>query len=532
MHGRTCNLPNQKYIIGTRGSLLALTQCGQIKDQLEKLTGDSFELKVITTQGDLQTDKPLWQLDGKDFFTKELDTALLLGEVDLVVHSYKDLGSERPEGIGLASVTRRGFAQDILFVKKETLLNINNKEDFIVGTSSPRRIVNLESTLADFLPSEKKLNIKTKMLRGNVNTRIGKLHTQDYDAIVLALPGIERLAQTPGSHEELTKLLDGLDYMILPQSEFPSAASQGALAIEYNEARKDNGELLEKLKRVECQNTKNEIIRERQAFNQYGGGCHLAVGINVFKSGDYYLHTHKGISDKKEIQETLLEGSFPSPESKGKNIFIGLPNDKLKSLEVSEVIFGDSYITKESIVELDPKVSSQSKHLYVASSYCIPLLEKLPNYSSLFSAGVKSMKALAKKGYFVNATSDSKGDDYLLTILASKALQIIHKNKENESLVLTHAHSSSQIGEVVPAYSRSKNTNTDLDLLKAKLKDTQVFFWTSFLQYESYVELDPSIKEKFHCCGLGKTHKLFTQNNLSVRPFSSINEFLSFTHKL
>ena len=95
----------KKYLIGTRGSLLALTQCTQVKNQLEKITGDQFELKVIKTQGDQITDKPLWQLEGKDFFTKELDAALLTGDVDLVVHSYKDLGSDRPEGIKLAAIT-------------------------------------------------------------------------------------------------------------------------------------------------------------------------------------------------------------------------------------------------------------------------------------------------------------------------------------------------------------------------------------------------------------------------------------------
>ena len=79
------------YKIGTRGSLLALTQCNQVKAELERITGDTFELDVIKTQGDMITNAPLWQLDGKDFFTKELDEALLSGRVDLVVHSYKDL---------------------------------------------------------------------------------------------------------------------------------------------------------------------------------------------------------------------------------------------------------------------------------------------------------------------------------------------------------------------------------------------------------------------------------------------------------
>ena len=143
-----------KYIIGTRGSLLALTQCGQIKDELERITGDEFSLKVIKTQGDQIVDKPLWQLEGKDFFTKELDAALLTGDVDMVVHSYKDLGSERPEGIHLAAITKRSFASDILLIKDETISKIKEKKTFIVGTSSPRRIVNIEKNLGEFLPTD------------------------------------------------------------------------------------------------------------------------------------------------------------------------------------------------------------------------------------------------------------------------------------------------------------------------------------------------------------------------------------------
>ena len=140
------------YKIGTRGSLLAVTQCTLIANEMTKRTGAQFELIKIKTQGDAQTDKPLWQMDGKDFFTKELDQALLQNEVDLVVHSYKDLGSDRPDGIGLATITERKFANDILLIRDETISQIKDISEFNIGTSSPRRIVTAESTLKDFLP--------------------------------------------------------------------------------------------------------------------------------------------------------------------------------------------------------------------------------------------------------------------------------------------------------------------------------------------------------------------------------------------
>src|SRR5690606_21785539 len=136
------------YKIGTRGSLLAVTQSTLMKNELERISGEKFELVLIKTQGDQITNKPLWQLEGKDCFTKELDEALLAGTVDLVIHSYKDLGSERPQGIKLAAVTERKFAHDILLIPQKNVDALSNWEgDFIVGTSSPRRIVNLTRSL-------------------------------------------------------------------------------------------------------------------------------------------------------------------------------------------------------------------------------------------------------------------------------------------------------------------------------------------------------------------------------------------------
>src|SRR5690606_7174765 len=133
-----------------------------------------------------------------------------------------------------------------LLIRKDVLNNLKNHEgDFVVGTSSPRRIVNLSKNLAYHIPyaKEKNLTIRCETLRGNVNTRIGKLKSGQYHAITLALAGLERLASKEESKKELSELVDGLDYFVLPQTIFPSAASQGALGIEVRDGRDDNGEL-------------------------------------------------------------------------------------------------------------------------------------------------------------------------------------------------------------------------------------------------------------------------------------------------
>lgn len=497
-------MPNQKiYKIGTRGSLLALTQCNQVKDQLEKLTGDKFELEVIKTQGDLITNAPLWQLDGKDFFTKELDEALLSGKIDMVVHSYKDLGSDRPAPIALAAVTKRTYAHDILLIKKSTIEKLKNKNELIVGTSSPRRIVNIEKNLHKVIPYGDKINVKTKMLRGNVNTRIQKLRDDEFDAITLALPGIERLALTESSRLELTKLLDGLNFLILPQSIFPSSASQGALGIECLKERSDNGELFNKLKLMEDTVTKEEVSRERLAFNQYGGGCHLAVGINVKKIDHYFLHTHRGYLNEKDIHHHTLEGRT-LPKAKSKNCFIGLPSrdDKL----ISKTIINANL--------------NQNAHYFVSSKYSVNSLNPETSYESIWSAGNKTMSELIKKGIWVNGSADGLGLNEVIHLKNSKAISLII----NQNYPLYNLTNENAEGKI-KTYDRIVNeVDHDFDNT-IKLKD--IFFWTSYPQYEIYVERYPTIKDKMHCCGLGKTFEQFKTNNINVIPFISMEEFYS-----
>lgn len=503
------------YKIGTRGSLLALTQCGQFKDQLEIKTGDTFELVVIKTQGDIQTSKPLWQMEGNNFFTKELDEALLKGEVDLVVHSYKDLGSVRPEGISLAAISKRTFAHDILLIKNETIPTIKNRTELMVGTSSPRRVVNLEKNLAEFLPKGKNVNVKTKMLRGNINTRIQKLRDGEYDAIVLALPGIERLAQSESSLIELKRLLDGINFMILPQSVFPSSASQGALAVECATNRKDGGALLAKLNLMTDSKTKEEVSRERKAFNAYGGGCHLAVGINVrkldSKKGEYFLHNHQGFLNGEAVSYFELEGrSLPAFVSAPK-VFNGLPNN-------------DQLVTKKNIsVTLDPGL-----HLYITSKYCLDAIVG-SNPQSVWAAGTKTMKDLAALGFWVNATADAIGDEEIQNLRSSSAVSVMIDTRA-PLIVLSNdeAKSSLTTAEVIACYKREINNDISPEF-KKEILSCDVFYWTSFFQYDAFVTHFPEIKDKIHACGIGKTFDLFKEKNIDVYPMAGMEEFKSWT---
>lgn len=485
------------FLIGTRGSLLAVTQCTLIKEEIEKNSKKTFDIKLISTQGDQQTSKPLWQLDGKDFFTKELDTELLLNTVDIVVHSYKDLGSDRPEGIKLAAVTKRSFANDILLIKESTVKKLHTKDEVVVGTSSPRRITNIESSLAPYLPNLKKNTpIKTRMLRGNVNTRIQKLKDGEYDAIVLAHAGIERLALRDDSKKELIQLLDGLNFLILPQKIFPSCASQGALGIEINEVR-SNEDIYSYVKSVHCEQSFEEIKIERDAYKSYGGGCHLAVGIHSKRVNDFLVKFEKGIHENKVIDSKEILNYDYRDMSGLRPFYVMGKTDKL-------------------INKISTSNRVNNSNSFVTSSYCIENLDS--NYSgALFSAGNRTARKLVEAGFWVNGSAEGFGHEEIIKLKNSESLKLMLKEKTWS--VLSHDKSTSEVGNNIACYSRSINDQATIDA-----NQYDICYWFSEYQFDQYTKKFPELLKKKHATGLGKTYTALKEK-VEVIPFIDISHF-------
>jgi len=245
----------EKIVIGTRGSKLALWQANHIADCLRKQY-KNFEvvLRHITTTGDKILDVPLAKIGGKGLFTKELETEMLEGTIDLAVHSLKDMPTELPEGLTLAAITKRVDPGDALISPKyKTLANL--PQGAKVGTSSLRRKAQLLSVRPDLSICE---------LRGNVDTRLKKLETDQLDAIVLAAAGLKRL----GWQEHITE--------ILPKEVCLPAVGQGALAIE---SRTNDQEILELLAFLNDQATRAAVTAERAFLKTVEGGCQVPVGV-------------------------------------------------------------------------------------------------------------------------------------------------------------------------------------------------------------------------------------------------------------
>lgn len=248
--------------IGTRASLLAVTQSTWVKNQIEQAhPGTQVELVKITTKGDRILDVPLAKVGGKGLFVKEIEDALLAGEVDLAVHSMKDVPTELPEGLHIGIIPVRETPRDaFLSVRFPSISAL--PEGATVGTSSLRR----KSQLMALRPD---LNIVD--LRGNIDTRLRKLDEGLFDAIILAGAGLHRL----GKAERITTLLD-------PEQMLP-AISQGALGIEL---RRDDTELLAGLQFLHHPATATAVAAERAFLLRLEGGCQVPIGAHATLVGD------------------------------------------------------------------------------------------------------------------------------------------------------------------------------------------------------------------------------------------------------
>ena len=252
-------MDNPLIRIGTRGSDLALWQANHVKLQLENL-GCKVEIAIIQTQGDRIQDLSFDKLEGKGFFTKEIEAELLNGNVDLAVHSHKDLETTPTPGLVIAAVSEREDPSELLLIRSEAhdpSLPFELAEGAIVGTSSARRQSLLRSLRSD---------LRIEELRGNVPTRLQKLRDGKYDAILLAKAGVARLGLDTSDVRCLT----------LDPSAFVPAPAQGVLGLQVRENDLTTYTWVRKLNNPAVE---HHILVEREVLKNMEGGCQLPLGV-------------------------------------------------------------------------------------------------------------------------------------------------------------------------------------------------------------------------------------------------------------
>lgn len=294
----------RKIIVGSRRSKLAITQTNWVIAQLKKLGGPfDFEVKEIVTKGDRILDVTLAKVGGKGLFVKEIEQAMQDKEIDMAVHSMKDMPAVLPEGLTIGCIPKREDHRDALISKGHIPLK-DLKQGAIIGTSSLRRSAQLLVARPD---------LEIKWIRGNVDTRLEKLETEEYDAIILAAAGLSRLGWTS---DVVTEFLD--DELCVP------AVGQGALSIE---CRQDDKDLLDLLAKFTCENTDKAVRAERSFLDKMEGGCQVPIAGYAY------------IDENKEIVLTAL---VATPD--GTTVY----KEKVKGHEPIElgIIAADNIISK------------------------------------------------------------------------------------------------------------------------------------------------------------------------------------------
>ncbi len=287
----------KKIIIGTRGSQLSLVQTNLIKDHLQSLLPQTLiEIKIITTKGDKNMNPVPLDSVGKGWFTKEIDKALLAGEIDMAVHSLKDLSEILPKGLVIAALPIREDAREAL-VARSGLPLLKLKKGSVIGTDSTRRKAQILHKRPDLI---------VESIRGNVNRRLEKLDNGEYDAVFLAVAGLKRLGLT----SRITEYFDETDIIPSP--------GQGALAVVI---RKSNTALYTTLKKLNDPTTVAAVKAERAFSKAIGGGCKMPVGAYAKIVEDtIIMHAVVGSLDGTYLEIDSIKGSILTPAKLGKII--------------------------------------------------------------------------------------------------------------------------------------------------------------------------------------------------------------------
>ena len=293
----TVTSPPRIIRIGSRKSQLALVQTYWIQGKLQEAFPDrQFEVQTMSTHGDKILDVALSKIGDKGLFTKELEVGMLNNEIDFAVHSLKDLPTRLPDGLVLGVVTERENPADALVVHQkhqdkqiETL-----PAGSVIGTSSLRRLAQLRHHFP---------HLSFKDVRGNLNTRLQKLDDGEYDALILAVAGLERLKMSDRIHQKL------------PPEISLHAVGQGALGIE---CRADDTEVLELLKAIEHQPTAQRCYAERAFLRELEGGCQVPIGVDTQLEGTTLTLTGIVASvDGKRLVKDTVTGEATNAEGLG-----------------------------------------------------------------------------------------------------------------------------------------------------------------------------------------------------------------------
>jgi hydroxymethylbilane synthase len=465
-------------------------------------TGLDIEFRFRESLGDVNQTDPLWKMPEKGVFTEDFISDLTTGETDLVVHSWKDLPIADRADTEIVATLPRADARDVLLLKKSAWSRVSSSGKLRVYSSSPRRARNLDGFLRDFLPATLE-SVEFVPVRGNIPTRVRKLFEDDsIDALIVAKAAIDRLlSPVPGAPADevdkfattavqLRKKLDEARWMVLPLSENPTAAAQGALAIEI---RKDRADLRKLLAAIHCEKTARTVRREREILASYGGGCHQKIGITILARDYGDITFLRGETDAgKVLDKSELSASTPASDRIARTAW-PLPDD-------GDSVYGEGFYERRSLGLAAAQFykHSEGRALWIARANALPETVTLDDETVVWTAGLATWSKLARHGVWVNGSSEGLGESEAPEIdrlLGQVALW----------LKLTHSP--------VPGLSESTGMPElfTYDLLPRaevpNLAGKRDFYWMSGSAFVAALAKYPDIRGARHSSGPGRTHE-------------------------
>ncbi|MFI4869119.1 MAG: hydroxymethylbilane synthase [Steroidobacterales bacterium] len=512
--------------LGTRRSALARAQSAAVARQLEQLhPGLTVELVGIETRGDRILDAPLSSVEGKEFFTDELDAALLGGRVDFTVHSFKDLSLERSSRLLLAAVPPREQPHDIAVFAADVPERLVAGHELMIGSSSPRRASFVPDLLQRVLPrrgSDRRslAHVRLVDLRGNVDSRLRRLHeprgaARHLDGIVLAFSGLARLWADTQGVVLLRELFSPLPRMVLPLSQCPAAPAQGALAVE---CRHDDAGTASVLRAIDDAPTRAAAGIERALLGQRGGGCHQRFGATQIQlPGIGALLYQRDGGDAGAALELGAPTLRWTPA-----IALDPPRGNIKAWDGSRA-------GRPGIEPIEGAAAHSAERLRGASAVFIAHRRAWPEGESVvinpaahvWVSGVESWQALAERGLWIEGCADGLGFAALEPMLAQPLLQLPPRD---QWIVLTHLDAAAgwPAGEVIATYRHRERNGEPAGAQAgdgAPSLDATHLYWSSSAQFERWRGL--VAPDARHACGPGKTYEHLRRagvQNLTVFP--------------
>ena len=449
--------------------------------------------------GDVNLKDPLWKMPEMGIFTSFLRKYLISREVDLVVHSWKDLPTETDGLTEIVGTMDRADPRDLLIVSKEALKKVAGKT-FVVLSSSPRRQFNLPEFLKKSIPGIQKIEFKD--VRGNIQTRLSKIGSEG-DALIVAKAAIDRflLAKDDPEFAETAALvrskLDECRWQILPLSVNPTAAAQGALAVEMS-SHPDLAHLREAVAAA-LPGEVSAVNTERAILQQLGGGCHQRIGCTIL--------------DRPYGRVTFLRGQTDGMDAETFVRKVDQPGERPIVTNACQIggKGGIQFFTRQDLCvgrKILQSLEPRSSGLFVAKADALPTGD-IPD-RPVWTSGVETWFALAKRGIWVNGTSDSLGEEEPMAIhpLVPEPVEWI-----KVSHTATQDPNTANQHYTIPTYKLIPHPEMTRELLMSKTSGKESFFFSSGSSFDAFCEFLPEMLQLFKTgevpigCGPGNSFK-------------------------